>query len=363
MKFRKSPIAVAAAALLVAGVASAAKDPEWKSKKPAEWSLDEVKEILNKSAWVESAEVFPAALQDPNAGKEKPTGSARRVGLLVRWQSAGILRHATVRAMQLQGQTLNEAQVAELTRPSDRFYMISVSAPETLAIVNTIPYETLAGKTTLEAGDKKFPLLQVITPEQNKAPEAVFLFDKKDGIPEDAKKAVFSTQFGEAKVKVSFDLGKMKWQGKRDLDGDIGELTAEEKTRREVQTAVLGAGDDAFARAVTDVKMEKRKDPKRPWAVYVFYDPDRELTNPAEARMVDTEARKLAVSQALGTWSKSRKDGLEAVIFVDPAKGKATDYVVGADTEKLAKMKDDAAKKAFKSMLKKPDDGKKSSKK
>lgn len=362
MKFLKSPITVAFAALLVAGVASA-KDPGWKDKKPADWSMDDVKEILNKSAWVETVEVFPAALQDPKGGKEKPTGSSRRIGLMVRWQSAGILRQATVRAMQLQGQTLNEAQVAELTRPSDRFYMISVSAPESLEIVDSIPYETLAGKTTLSAGDTKFPLVQVITPAQNKAPEAVFLFDKKDGIPADAKKAVFSTQFGEADIKAKFDLAKMTWGGERDLDGDLGEVSAQEKLRRDVQAAVLGAGDDAFARAVTDVKMDKRKDPKRPWAIYVFYDPNRELANPAEARMVDTQARKLAVAKALGAWSKDRKDGLEAIIFVDPEKGQATDYVVGADAEKVSKMKDDAAAKAFKAMLKKPDDGKKSSKK
>lgn len=321
-------------------------------KKPSEWTREEAQQILVKSPWVQTVNVFPATLRAEN---DKPTQTQERVGVFVRWQSAGVVREAVARLMELAG-GLTEAQKTQLTRPEDRFYMITVSAPETLAAIEAVPFETLAANTTLEADGTKYPLVNVVKPSQNNnQPEAVFLFEKGKGIPATAKTANFSTKFGTAEIEAKFKLDKMTWNGKRDLDGDFGNVSEAEKRRREIQAAVLGAGDEAFGRAITDVRVEKRGNAKRPWAVYVFYDPTRELSNPAEAKMVDTEGRKRAVSSAVGKWSTANKSSLEAIIFVDPAAGKAVDYIVGADAEKLSKMEGDAAAKFFKEKLQSAD--------
>ncbi len=346
---RRMKIALTFLAAL-APAAAIAKE-SW-DKKPSEWTREEAQAILVKSPWVQTVNVFPATLR---ADADKPTQTQERVGVFVRWQSAGVVREAVARLMELAG-GLTEAQKTQLTRPEDRFYMITVSAPETLAAIEAVPFETLAGNTSLTADDQKFPLVNVVKPSQNNnQPEAVFLFEKGKGMAAGAKTATFKTKFGTAELEAKFKLDKMVWNGKRDLDGDFGNLSDAEKRRRDIQASVLGAGDEAFARAITDVRVEKRGDAKRPWAVYVFYDPSRELVNPAEAKMVDVEGRKRAVASAVGKWSIANKSSVEALIYVDPAAGKAIDYIVGADMEKLSKLSGDAAAKLFKEKLQNAD--------
>ncbi len=338
--------------LLLVPASAYAKEGDWKTKPPAEWTLEEVREILSTSPWVTTVEVFPAALATPGSGQSKPVALPQRVPLTIRWYSAGIVREATVRGAELAGSKIPAEQRAELTRPSDRFYIVSVTAPETLAVLDSSPLETLVANTHLSSDNgKPIPLTLIKRPAENGGPEALFLFDKGAGIPADAKKLTFRTAAGELKVEARFSADKMVWNGARDLDGDTGPVSADEKRRREIQSAVLSGEAPEFVRAVTDVRIEQAKGEKRPWKVYVFYDPARELSHPAEARLPDIAGRKLGVARRVGRYSSANKAAVQVIVFVDPSKGKAVDYLLGADAETIASLAPESGEKLFKEKL------------
>lgn len=314
---------------------------DYTSKKPDAWTPEERAQIMTKSPWAVTSEVFPAALRNPEDGTEKPTSTMLRVPVTVAWFSSGIYRNAF--AKQFEG--LSADQLEEMTRPDDRFYVIELVAQETLGVIDSLSDEELTKKATLEVDDAKFPLSFVLKPGAMKAPRARFFFDRGAGIPAKAKTAVFKLEARDAKIEGKFKLEKMQWQGKRDLDGDIGELTAAEKRRREVQTAVLGTESPEFHRAVTDVRLERMKDKDRPFAAYVFYEPAR------ESKDADATARKLGMVQRVGAWSASHNNSIQAVVFLDPKTNKAIDYVIGPDAEKIAKLAPESAMSTFKAKL------------
>lgn len=315
---------------------------DYTDKKADEWTPEESTQVLEKSPWVVEVQVFPAALRAPDEGQSKPTTSMMRVPVTVGWQSSGIYRHALAK----QYKDLTPEQIDEMTRPDDRFYVIEVSARETLGVFDSVTDEELTKATSLEVDGQKFPISFLVQPAGLKSPRARFFFDRGAGIPAKAKTAIFRTSARDVTLEAKFKLEKMTWLGKRDLDGDIGEITAGEKRRREVQTAVLGSESPEFHRAIVDVRLEKLKDKDRPWAAYVFYEPSR------EGKDVDVAARKLGIVQRIGTWSAANKSSaIQAIVFLNPKNNKALDYVLGPDAEKIAKMAPEGAAAAFKEKL------------
>lgn len=356
MKLRTA--AFAFALTLVAGVALA-KGNVWEGK-PEDWTLADTQDVLNKSPWVQTVKVTPGALKAKGEATDKPTSSNAPVGAYVRWASSGVLRQAIARAVKLSGGA-SDAQLAEITKPSERFYTISFSVPDSMTAVDSIPFTELKEKTTLTLDDgTAIPLINVIPPKDNRGQEADFLFDHGKPIPDAAKKATFHTQLNDVKVDATFELDKMVVGGKRDLDGDLAPVAGDEKIRREIQTAVLDGADENMKRALSDLRTEKKPDPKRPWGIYVFYDPSRELANPAEATAVDVVGRKQLILSRIGKWSNSNKDSVAVVVFVDTSANppKAADFMTGQDTEKLAKLDGDAAKKFTTEHLQKPQEKK-----
>jgi hypothetical protein len=373
---------LAAAAACALGALANAAD-EWTAKKPGDWTLEEVKQIVNvPNPWVKTIDAFQSALVLPSSGKpqETPVQAHKKIGepevgaskqpasasangstkvtLNLRWYSAGVIRQAGVRGAQLSS-GISPDQAKQETRPMDRFYILALSAQESLPVLDTVPYDTLAKNTTLETDDGQvLRLANFRRPNELKGPEAWFYFDRAGkGISEKAKTATFKTEFNDAKYSAVFDLTKMVYMGKRDLDGDTGEISAEEKRRRDAQSAILAGADADLNRAVSDVLIDKNPDAtnvKKPIQVFVMYDPSKELTNPAEAKLVDPMARMEAMSKNAGTWSAKNKSEMHAVIFVDPKEGKMVDYLLGADAEKLAKLEGPAAEKFFKENLKDP---------
>lgn len=320
--------------------ALAATDPT--TRKADTWSAEDSNGLLTKSPWSIQVQVFPAALLAPDEAQSKPIASTQRVPVTVGWQSSGIYRNAL--AKQFQG--LTPEQLDEMTRPDDRFYVIEVFAADTLGVFDSVTEAELTAATSLEVDGTKFPLSFLVQPAELKAPRVRFFFDRGAGIPATAKKAVFKTKARDVSIDAKFKLDTMTWLGKRDLDGDIGEITPGEKRRREVQTAVLGTESPEFHRAVVDVRLEKLKDAKdRPWAAYVFYDPAR------ESKDADGTARKLGMAQRVGTWSAANKSAIQAIVFLDPKTNKPVDYVLGSEAEKLAKMAPEGAAKVFQEKL------------
>lgn len=329
-------VSLAAALLPLSALAA-----DYTDKKADAWTAEESVQVLTKSPWVIEVQVFPAALRAPDEAQSKPTTSMMRVPVSVGWQSSGIYRHA----LSKQYKDLSPEQLDEMTRPDDRFYVIEVSAQETLGVFDSVSDKELAAATSLEVDGTKYPLSFLMQPAGLKAPRARFFFDRGEGIPEEAKTAVFRTKVRDVTLEAKFKLSKMTWLGKRDLDGDIGEITEGEKRRRAVQKAVLGTESPEFHRAIVDVRLEKLKDKTRPWAAYVFYEPTREAAD------VDVAARKLGIVQRVGTWSAANNSVIQAIVFLDPKNNKAQDYVLGPDAEKLAKMAPEGAAAQFKAKL------------
>lgn len=335
------------ALLLAAPSAAVAGREGYLTKTPADWTAEDAAEVLTKSPWVVEVQVFPNAVKSPEEAAQKPTGSMKRVPVRVGWRSAGVYRNA--QAKQFQG--LSPEQLAEMTRPDDRFYVIELRADESLSVLDSVPATELLRSSSLIVDGHARPLAFVVPPAELKAPQARFFFERGDGIPAGAKQAVFRTSARDLGVEAKFKLDKMTWQGKRDLDGDLGDLSPIEKLRREIQAAVLGDGDTVFHRAVADVRVEKMKDERRPWAAYVFYDPARELSSPEEARAVDGLARKQGIASRLGAWSLSNRSVLQAIVFVNPKTQQAEEFILGADAEKLSKAPPEGAAKLFKEKL------------
>lgn len=314
---------------------------EYLTKKPDAWTPEEAQTVLTKSPWAIDSPVLPHVLRAPDDAADKPTSTMLRVPVTVGWFSSGIYRNAL--AKQFEGMSAD--QLEEMTRPDDRFYVIELVTADTLSVFDSVAEEDLAKATSLEVDGQKLPLSFVVLPGALKAPRARFFFDRGTGIPAKAKAAVFKTKARDAAIEAKFKLEKMKWQGTRDLDGQIGELTASEKRRREVQSAVLGTESAEFHRAVTDVRLERMKDKDRPYAAYVFYEASR------ESKDADATARKLGMVQRVGNWSLANGNSIQAVVFLNPKTNKAVDYVIGPDAEKIARLAPESALKTFKEKL------------
>ena len=367
---KRSTLLLAALALALPATALA-KDADWATKAPSDWTADDAAELLAKSPWVATIQVLPTAL----IGANQKIGKADRVPVQARWFSASIIRNAIARNAELQGAKMSPEEKAEQTRPDDRFYEILISSDK-LDVLDSIPFPQLVKVTTLEAGGQTFPLVTLLRPSELKG-QAQMIFNKKKGIPEGAKDVVLKSEWNGTKIEFKWDATKMVWPGAcenaakpthdivgdakaekpmvRDLDGDFCPVGPNETRRREIQAAVLGSGDDALDRAIGDIRVTRAK-PEDKFSVYVFYDAAKETAEPVEgAKPVDVMGRKMGMTKAVGKWSAANKSPLKAIFFVKPGAQKPDDFIHASCAEKLAKTDAGSAEKFFKEKLTKPD--------
>lgn len=365
------------AATLAVSSAALAKDAEWQNKAPADWTAEDTTEILGKSAWVQTISVFPTALVASGNKQDKPTASSTRVPVQARWFSSQLMKQAIGRNAEIAGAKMTDEEKAEGTRPDDRFYEILISADK-LDVLNATPFADLAKVTTLESDGQTFPLVTILRPSDLHSSQSQFIFQKGKGIPAGAKSISLKTVWNENKLEFKWDPTKMVWNGScekgvkptreivgdakgekvavRDLDGDFCPVGPNETRRREVQAAILGSGDEAFNRAISDVRVTPSKGDKTvTYTAYVFYDPAKEVLDPAEAAKVDVMGRKLAMTKAAGKWDSANGSPLKAIVFVRPGAAKPDDFIHASCAEKVAKLEGDAAEKLFKEKLTKPD--------
>lgn len=206
----------------------------WNEKKPADWTEDEVNQMLTKSPWAKEASVSYGIAQGSNAGRSgrmtgggmsgRTMGGSRSTGsatasngastgpnisgkdkALVRWESALPIR---------------EAAHTKMTTDLEQNYVLSLSGDlpvmgpraEDEEGERERKVEMLKQYTKL---DKKDPIFLSNAIVQRSA--TWFYFLRNDLLTEKDRQVTFVTKLGPIDVKVKFNLKEMLYQGKLEL--------------------------------------------------------------------------------------------------------------------------------------------------
>ena len=215
-----------------AALAAWAKD-FWNDKKAADWTDDEIQQMLNKSPWAKDASIFDSAAHKGLSSAPRTTGTSRRSGgrtantgnaaplpgspatwkAIVRWESALPVR---------------EAEKAAKSKDAEENYI--------LALIGDIPgvgapsdddepaerqqkLENLKESTRLERRDDPLELQQVkIAPKTPLSPAGtLFYFSRVLPIMPNDKQVTFVTKVGPLEVKCKFTLRDMLYRGNLEL--------------------------------------------------------------------------------------------------------------------------------------------------
>jgi len=204
----------------------------WNDKKPADWTGDEIQQMLTKSPWAKDASIFDSATHKgvssaPYAGGiygsnpyESPDGkSLPRVrglkgwGATVRWESALPVR---------------EAMKAAKSADADKNYIIaligempaaSVPSDDDDAAERQRKLDVLKESTRLERKDDPLELQSVkIAPRTPHSPSGtLYYFSRALPLTPEDKQVTFTTKVGPLEVKCKFTLHDMLYHGNLEL--------------------------------------------------------------------------------------------------------------------------------------------------
>ena len=205
----------------------------WNEKKAADWTADEIQQLLNKSPWAKDASIFDSAAHKGLSTAPRTAGSSRRTGgrtttpgsatplpgspanwkAIVRWDSALPVR---------------EAVKAAKSKDAEENYI--------LALIGDIPgvgvpsdddepserqqkMDNLKESTRLERRDDPLELQQVkIAPKTPLSPAGtLFYFSRVLPIMPEDKQVTFVTKVGPLEVKCKFTLRDMLYRGNLEL--------------------------------------------------------------------------------------------------------------------------------------------------
>ena len=203
----------------------------WNVKKPADWTADEVQEMLTKSPWAKDAAIFDSATHkgvssapfaggiygpqyDAPDGKSLPSvRGLKGWGATVRWESALPVR---------------EAMKAAKTPEADKNYIIalvgempaaSVPSDDDDAAERQRKLDVLKESTRLERKDDPLELQRVkIAPRTPLSPSGtLYYFSRTLPITPEDKQVTFVTKVGPLEVKCKFTLRDMLYRGNLEL--------------------------------------------------------------------------------------------------------------------------------------------------
>jgi len=204
----------------------------WNDKKPADWTGDEVQQMLTKSPWAKEASIFDSATHKgvssaPYAGgvygprpyeapdgKSVPAVSGRKGwSAIVRWESSLPVR---------------DAMKATKMADADENYIIallgdipgaSVPTDDDSAAERQQKMEVLRESTRLERRDDPLELQRVkIAPRTPLSPSGtLYYFSRVLPITPDDKQVTFVTKVGPLEVKCKFTLRDMLYRGNLEL--------------------------------------------------------------------------------------------------------------------------------------------------
>jgi hypothetical protein len=204
----------------------------WTDKKPADWTEDEIQQMLSRSPWAKEASIFDSATHKgvssaPYAGgvygrrryespdgKSLPTvGGIKGWGATVRWESALPVR---------------DAMKVPKTPDVDENYIIallgdipsaSVPTDDDSAAERQQKMDVLKESTRLERKDDPLELQRVkIAPRTPRSPSGtLYYFSRVLPLTPEDKQVTFVTKVGPLEVKCKFTLRDMLYHGNLEL--------------------------------------------------------------------------------------------------------------------------------------------------
>jgi hypothetical protein len=197
----------------------------WDEKQPADWTKDEIQELLTKSPWARDATV--SYYSGPgNAGRQ----TMNRRGGVVNMPGGGASPGGTSVGQQqykaiVRWETALPVRLASHSKSTD-----DPAANYILNLIGDVPMlgghkdedgaqieqrtEMLKEYTRLDRKHDPIFLAKVVFPSPS---ETLFYFPRTDTIFADDKTVTFTTKLGPIEVKVKFTLREMTYHGKLEL--------------------------------------------------------------------------------------------------------------------------------------------------
>lgn len=217
--------------LAIAAAAHGGAKDFWNERKAAEWTEDEIQQLLTRSPWAKEATIFDSATHKgvssaPYAGGiygpgyETPDGKSlpsvrglKGWGATVRWESALPVREAAkVSASPDSGKNYIIALVGEIPAAS-------VPSDDDDAAERQRKLDILKESTRLERKDDPLELQRVkIAPRTSRSPSGtLYYFSRALPLTSEDKQVTFVTKVGPLEVKCKFTLRDMLYRGKLEL--------------------------------------------------------------------------------------------------------------------------------------------------
>jgi hypothetical protein len=205
----------------------------WNEKKAAEWTDDEIQQMLNKSPWAKDASIFDSAAHKGLSSAPRTAGASRRSSgrtnapgsatptagypanwkAIVRWESALPVR---------------EAEKAAKSKDAEENYILSivgdipgvgVPSDDDEPSERKAKMDNLIENTRLERRDDPLELQQVkIAAKTPLSPAGtLFYFSRVLPIVPEDKQVTFFTKVGPLEVKCKFTLRDMLYRGNLEL--------------------------------------------------------------------------------------------------------------------------------------------------
>jgi len=218
---------------LVFAVVIRAGEPAWKTKDATQWSREEAQQVLSNSPWVHMTEIQilrslsesqmrdagkmgmthgvglealePSIFLGTGTGKRLIKQPPARATLMVRWESAPVVRSAEMKTSDKRAPTWD-----------GDYYAIAVYGVPGLEDQKTLPVE-LKKSAYLKRGTKDLKPAHVDLLFEDRLATVVYLFPRTQQITPADKKVWFVTQIGQLFLEQIFDLNEMQFQGKLEL--------------------------------------------------------------------------------------------------------------------------------------------------
>jgi hypothetical protein len=214
--------------LLFIYVYLASADEAWKTKRVADWTEQETKEVLNNSPWAmmttptvkkeEKKSHGSGSVGIPGIGRRRsdPAQSAPEIpatadsatSLNIRWESALPIREAELKARETNAPAVDE----------DHYAIAVYGLPSKLAKDAKGEGDRLKGQASLKReGQKDLKPAHVDVIQRDDGVVAVFLFPRNKEITAQDSRVEFEALIGQYQISQSFQIGQMMYQGKLEL--------------------------------------------------------------------------------------------------------------------------------------------------